>query len=197
MKYSEAITDILARTDESYTGAPIKARARVHFRGAITTLIMKGEYSSEDVLGLVLVKKHVFDAGDDGELNIATEEDLGDNVLRVKDIFLDAEDDEGLIFSEVSLAEMKRYSFSPDRRPKGKSVKWYKIGKTIRFIPRDTMEGLTVYFIVVTTPPEWDASDPPIEGCWYDTTELLEEMSFGFLLRAIVEAKRTLEEEME
>ncbi len=177
MKYSEVISEVLKRAGQEYVETG-EDRARQLFRGAVADLILKGEYRESDLLGLIEEETVTFAADFTGSKDIT---DFGD-VLAVTEIYPDPTGDLMLLVSRAKLDEVKRWAYSSSLKPSGSSVKYYEVGKNIKFVPAASLQSESLIFKVVKSPPEYSSTE---EGKWSDDTEMLTYFSFGFLNRAI------------
>ena len=197
MLYSAVIADIIAQTDEAQSTNG-EARAREHFRGALSELIRNGDYRDEDIPGLLYLEDYLFAAGDSGEVDLADLLGTPYNIMVVKKVYMDPEDIGGKIISEATLDEISRYSYATNLRPSvtGDDIKYYQIGKTVKFIPKDTMDGLTISFFLVLAPFVWLTGVTPTTGKWIDNTDMLVELGYSFLRKAIMLAVSYFKEEL-
>ncbi|MDY0174479.1 MAG: hypothetical protein RBR62_04730 [Bacteroidales bacterium] len=185
MKYSEVITEIVQRTDEAFIDVS-EERARIYFREAVANLIRQGSFVEGDLLIMSFIKAQAVSG------NILLLSDISDKgILLIQNIFPDPEGSDDLIISRASFDEVARWSSSPNLRPSEKTVKWYQVGKTIKFVPGDKLVGKNVEIVFIQSPPIYDNVGTG-DYLWKDNTEMLDWFSFPFLNSAIEQARLLL-----
>lgn len=182
MLYSEVIAEILNRTDESYVGVS-EDRAKQHFKGAVSFLLQKNDFLEEDVLSLITLEDYTFNGTENGLIQIS--DITSEDILLIRDAFIDPEDPNGYILSKMAMDEVTRLSYSESRMPQGKDLRYYQYGKQLRFLPEASLQKVKVIFLLTLTP-----------GTWADGYNMLTDFSYEFLQRLIAVAVANFKNEV-
>ena len=177
MKYSEVISRILALSGEEYTGKD--SEARDVFQQVVSQMMMPDEVGNDELPGLIITETIVLG---EGVSEIITT-DLTGGLVKLLDVYADPADADGYTYKHLKLDDVRRISYASGFMPQGKVIGWWRIGKTIRMIPANSAAGRSIEVLYKRNP--LDYSDEPAAGYWSDDTEMLDYLSYPFLVEAI------------
>jgi hypothetical protein len=163
MTYETCINQILEFAGEGYTGQ--SALARTVFRQVIAEKMLDAAVGDDELPGLMLIDAKTMAEG-------ASTIDLTtiDGFMQLIDLFPGPEDEDGYMYRELSKAERDRIAYDDSFLPGTNELGWYRVGKTIYFVPAANASGRTVNIKYKRTPLDY-ASTVTV-GKWDDTTEM-------------------------
>ena len=198
MTYDEVITEIIERTDESFTTEG-KDRAREHFRGAIGDLLREGNYNIDDIHGLTVVLNYNFDGTEGGIIvysDIVDPSTHAHKILEIKDVFVDPESSKELVVEMTTIDNIRSMALYDARVNSAYHVYCYKYGDKLRFVKKSLMTvGLEISIVVIYAPYEYK-SGTGTDEYWYDATIMDDFFSYSFLMRGIEKAVEYFKKEI-
>lgn len=183
MTNEQVIDEILQRADEAYNETG-KERARKYFRAAVAEMALSDNFKNEDMLKLIEFAEYDVLGSEHGVIEI---DDIpvtsGARIMRVKDAFMQPES-EDVILSRIGMDEVRRMSYSKERRPSDGNIFFWQTGKDIRFIEAGSLvTGMKICFVCILAPPGY--SETGSGWIWTKAGDMLTWFSFNFLLACI------------